>query len=77
MTGGGAEYDRDTQHPLAAPNYAYGNRRDELAHAHRELEQYQLALSRGDITQSEYRRGVARVRRRRGLLGWGSTHRGP
>lgn len=69
-----AEYDRE--------GYQYGDRADEIQHAMRELEQLQRGITTGALTQREYEKAAARVRRRHGLLGWnpgrlGETNPGP
>lgn len=58
-----AEYDRDT--------YQYGTRSDELQHAYRELEQLQMGLMSGALTQDEYEEASARIRERYGIEPWG------
>lgn len=52
-----------------------GTRSEEIEHAWIELVQLQIGLSSGALSQDEYRRAAARVRRRYGLRGWGDTHR--
>jgi hypothetical protein len=58
----GDGFDRDT--------YQYGDREAERKHAMRELKQLQIGLSTDALSQEEYRKAAARVRRRHGLLGW-------
>lgn len=54
-----------------------GTRSQEREHAMRELQQLQIALSTSALSQREYERAAARVRRKYGLLGWGYTDTGP
>lgn len=68
----------DAERPPQAPVSDYpGTRTQERNHAYRELEQLQIALIDDVITESGYRRANGRIRRKYGLLGWGSTYRGP
>jgi hypothetical protein len=55
-------------------DYEYGDQQAEYQHGLRELEQLQLGLTTGVLSQREYRVAAARVRRTYGLDGWGGTH---
>jgi len=51
--------------------------RERRRHASRELQQLQLGLTSGAISQREYRIGAARIRRKYGLQGWGIKDANP
>lgn len=57
-------------------DYEYGDRQAELRHYQRELQQLQLGLTSGALTQGEYEDAAAGVRARYGLVDWGTTTNG-
>jgi hypothetical protein len=51
--------------------YEYGGRQAELKHGSRELQQLQLGLVDGALSEAEYDAAVERVRDRHGIRPWG------
>lgn len=68
MSGGSAILSR---WPPMSDGYEYGTRSDELKHGGRELQQLQLGLTDGVLSQDGYEDAAERVRDEYGIRPWG------